>query len=923
MTYEVYPQGNGSGGGSVAETRYLDAYTYGFRTGNTRQQNYAAINNAFTAALALSINRVHVDGGRFLVDPFTQPNDIQLTGAGPGVTEFDFSQSDQALFTANKYSAIVLAGSITEVGALSTVAANAIQIQLAAGAATFTPGTIGIIYNDTDFSFNAARFYYRAGEFFRATSNNGANIVTLDNRLYAGYVAGANMHVYRVTPVNGQVSGISIIGPGDLFEVNGLSVILGHGVVIRDVFSEGCIAGAIKIDRCYDMYLDGLRTFDTTSAVGSNYGLAILTSQRVTVNNCVLHASRHGLTIGGGTTTVDAQDQGGVVNRDLLIDGCIVTSDPTGLVSAADMHGNVEFVTYKACRVRGAHIAGNHTSLIDCDIEAATNNGEAIHATELVGWDHKIEGCTVRARGAIDGSYGLINITEVTQTISDTSGVLRIASNKVEQGDFNGTAIYVYNNDLPGAPDNLRVEIIDNTLRYTGPQATAALVQVRASPGKGWDSVIIDNNKGYGVGFRIDGANAPNVSMSGNTALDAAGGGIEVIPNATPIVGIQESIICKDNTVMRAYGCGILIVGMQNGGVNQAYVTIKNNVSLDNAQGGFTGSSSTTSSLYASQIKHLELEGNTFGDRQAVRTQVRWFALADIDTRVENDNTIQDSDLSDPLTSNYTNAGNKINRVVDQSLTVEGWDAGPPVVSGTAAWAVSTAYALGIKIQNGGYVYVATTGGVSAAVGTGPSTKGAGIVDGTVVWAYAGENIGGYYWQGATIQNTKQTGYDSPILWRKFSAGWESIGTWQAVYGWNGSNLEAVTVELGGIKSRSVDGMLDGGTTTGAVMTDLAVTIDVPDDSAGDIICRFIATKIDLLITGNITKKVSYIKTAGVLTLGTVQTTAPLDGVGVFAGIDADLVDDGTDNIRPRGQGLAGDYRWGVRYSVEKRMAVA
>lgn len=53
----------------------------------------------------------------------------------------------------------------------------------------------------------------------------------------------------------------------------------------------------------------------------------------------------------------------------------------------------------------------------------------------------------------------------------------------------------------------------------------------------------------------------------------------------------------------------------------------------------------------------------------------------------------------------------------------------------SAAWAGSTAYALGDRMSNGGNVYRATTAGTSASSG-GPSGTGAGITDGTVVWAY-------------------------------------------------------------------------------------------------------------------------------------------------------------------------------------------
>lgn len=60
------------------------------------------------------------------------------------------------------------------------------------------------------------------------------------------------------------------------------------------------------------------------------------------------------------------------------------------------------------------------------------------------------------------------------------------------------------------------------------------------------------------------------------------------------------------------------------------------------------------------------------------------------------------------------------------------WDVtnSPPI-----AWSGSKYHAAGAYVQNGGNVYVATTGGVSAAAG-GPSGVGTGIVDGAAVWNF-------------------------------------------------------------------------------------------------------------------------------------------------------------------------------------------
>lgn len=52
-------------------------------------------------------------------------------------------------------------------------------------------------------------------------------------------------------------------------------------------------------------------------------------------------------------------------------------------------------------------------------------------------------------------------------------------------------------------------------------------------------------------------------------------------------------------------------------------------------------------------------------------------------------------------------------------------------------WTISTVYATGQQVHNGGNVYLCTTGGTSAGSG-GPTGTGTGITDGACVWDYVG-----------------------------------------------------------------------------------------------------------------------------------------------------------------------------------------
>ena len=83
------------------------------------------------------------------------------------------------------------------------------------------------------------------------------------------------------------------------------------------------------------------------------------------------------------------------------------------------------------------------------------------------------------------------------------------------------------------------------------------------------------------------------------------------------------------------------------------------------------------------------------------------------------------------------------------------------------AWAQSTAYAAGKVIKANSKVYVCTTGGTSSGSGTGPSTSGSGITDGTCVWDYQSD-------VGAAEINNPVIAEDQPLTidtWTQTAAG--------------------------------------------------------------------------------------------------------------------------------------------------------
>lgn len=77
-------------------------------------------------------------------------------------------------------------------------------------------------------------------------------------------------------------------------------------------------------------------------------------------------------------------------------------------------------------------------------------------------------------------------------------------------------------------------------------------------------------------------------------------------------------------------------------------------------------------------------------------------------------------------------------------------------------WTPSTTVIFGEMVRNGSNCYYCTTAGITAASGGGPSTTGAGIADGTVVWTTL--QGGATFRKGARSGIAFQRGYDAVLL---------------------------------------------------------------------------------------------------------------------------------------------------------------
>lgn len=727
---------------------------YGGGTAKTGAENRTALAAAWAAVAAAG-------GGEIVFEKAGTYNfDSQVIGASntllrgkPG-TKLVFAPG--GTYTTNS-TCMSISGSRVEQGAMSSANKDATQIVLANAGTALAKGDLILIYDSTDFGFSLWRSYYRKGEFavVDEVAVAASTTVTLSEPLLDSYTAGANLHVYKVTPAQVSLEDIEIVGPGAASGVSGVHVQWGRGVSFDGVRVTNCPNGGIVLAECYDATLGKMRAWDAITASGAEYGLAILGSQRVTITGSNLSAGRHGLTMGGST----------IPNRHITIDSCIISSLARNGIWGADMHGNCEYVDYIACRApRGMMIAGDHTRIIDCEIGTGSAAGVALMATEWLGWDHQVIDTTLRATAAVDSSYGLFTISDSgMEKLSRGGGQLRIDGLRFEMGAYSGKPLYLYN-VIAGAEaeladpinhprNNGRVLLQNLSGNYTGQQSSPCRIHVRADNGvaqnqtpRGFRSVVVKNcGDLHGIGLLLDGLNAEYVEVDSIGTFSAAGGaGLEKVPTAavTPL-RTTELVVVRGCTSLTAYQAACQI-----GGESQTFSVgkIEGNTLLDASIIG-AGDSSERASLFAYRFKQLVVRGNEVGDRKTPKTQVRLMAFADITTLYETDNTPIDDDGGN-LTVNYTNVPNHFERFSWRGQLLECW--------GTAA------------------------------------------------------PVAGRWYHGSIVWNRTPTA-GSPICWRKVDAGWGIPGTWEAITaGGSGADASVAFVTIGNTAALANERALTG-----------------------------------------------------------------------------------------------------------------
>lgn len=667
---------------------YYNVKTLGAK-GDGVTNDYNVIVYANTLA-AITGGQVYFPGGRYKCwgPRITVPTNVTWIGDESYLVTIDCSGCTDATDT------ITASGSLTALPALGSNVTIGDRVIHFASAPSLVPGDVFLLYNSTDFSWSNARFYYRAGEFFKVTSIAG-NDVTIENIAYDSYTSGATTSPYKLIPTVNTFRHLTFVFNTGVF---GLRISNGKDCAFEDLIGSGTDEAQFSISMCYNTIFDNIKVDDYTPIIGENYGVMLGNSQRVIVRGSNLSTFRHGLTTGGGSFI------GAVPCRQILIADSIISSK--GNIQGADLHGNIEYCLWCNNQIpNGLVIGGDYAAVVGNMIGstpntvAATNDGVAIYGTEFNGGNFIVSSNAVQANGLT--TTALVYFADFQDTTR--GGHVKISNNKLNYRTYDELGIYVYNFANTGpiditVNDNAHDAISNGTTRYG---VYIRGYSVDASKG-GFRSVTIDGEELKYASVRVEQTSSELISISNVKSSYAAKEGITILAQVSGYrAGLTEQLILLDNIkVYKPNFGGILAVGDGDG--SKTIIKRHNNTAINTNQGGSSGSSITDSSLYAKTASLVISTHNLIGKNPSdAGSQLRSYGYSGIITLYEND----DYDIG-ALASTYTSV---TNRYIGEKSTISGYNQAAVVATQTnvelaradGRWvAVRQGYITGIVVKS-------------------------------------------------------------------------------------------------------------------------------------------------------------------------------------------------------------------------------
>lgn len=609
----------------------------------------AAILAAITAAKAhgktLVFPNLYGAVGHYLASAELDMSGLRVEGEQGAI--LDFTGASVASFSNG--ACVFAGGALTALPDLNAnVAAGDTSIVFANSVAgSLFPGSVFAIYDPTDSSFNPARTTYRAGEWCRVSSVSGATI-TVDRPLRVAYVA-ATVENFRLDPTSLSVQGLEVRGIGTTTTVAVIEVDLAENCRFVDLELSGTQWAHLLVQRVVGAIVSDVRATDYGAVGSTNYGVAVDSCQDINICNCRIQVQRHAVTL----SNVDAD--AGVPSRNVTVSDCFLVGNSH---TALDAHGSAEDYKFVNCQCHGGITAGGDRALVAGCYATGSSvaAGPALHFPETIGADFTVTDCTFEEGFPLDVNRGLIdwggNSTDAIVLAARAGSRFLIKGNRINlRAGLNAMSL----RHRGTLTSDVRATISENIVRRSTVAQLSTFFQTRGDATHFWRSIEFIDNACDGVGIFVQETGAEDIQIRGGQIRNAGANGIRVEDNGTaaafPWGGANgtQSIIVEGVQVRESWTTGIRLAGWD---LAVSRCKVLGCLSLNNSQVG-SGSSSFRSSLYMADFEIALMKENTFGDGQAVATQVRTWAADFITTLVESDTML----VGTAMTVNTSNIG--------------------------------------------------------------------------------------------------------------------------------------------------------------------------------------------------------------------------------------------------------------------------
>lgn len=266
---------------------------------------------------------------------------------------------------------------------------------------------------------NSDRWYYRKGEF--AEVRTVSETAGFEGDIFT-YKLARDDYEAATTEVSKLVMHeVHISGTGKLTGINDLSANppedptpLNREVIpavfldqcrgsLKGITVEECSQVNIVAQLCYQFYVEGVTVNQWTYRQPSDnvhYAIQVSGCEEFMIHHCSMSAAKHAVAIGLAKV-------GSPVNRDVIVDGCILKSIYN---YAADMHGLTEYCTFQNNVVIGGFVVSGSQNRFINNLVYPNWNGVAYYVSELITADHVIDGDLVANVGKNASGHGLFSI---------------------------------------------------------------------------------------------------------------------------------------------------------------------------------------------------------------------------------------------------------------------------------------------------------------------------------------------------------------------------------------------------------------------------------------------------------------------------------------------------------------------------------